>query len=114
MRFLERRPVTDPRRIEDGDIRFHPWPEQTTVGESETLGRKRRHLADGILEGNRIQFADVNSKHARESAVVSGVGTRFSEDRNPSVRRNHCRRMPEDSPKVFLSHRVKDAGTIAL
>src|SRR5947209_4601715 len=114
MRFFKRRCVTYTRGIEHGDVRFHSRPEQPTIGETETLSRKRRHFTHSFFKSDRIQLAHINSKHTRESAIVTRMRIRFPKDGNPSVRRNHCCGMAEDAAKVFLGDCVKDARTVAL
>src|SRR5262245_14948257 len=114
MRLFKCRCITDAREVEDSDVGLHAWPQQPALCETETLRWKRRHLPNGVLQRNHVQVAHVNSKDARESAIVSRVRARFAENGNSAIRRNHCCRMSEDSPKIFFGYCVKDARTVAL
>src|SRR4051794_25996398 len=114
MRLFERRRVADRGGVEHGDVRLHPLPQHAPVRQADALRRERRHLADGVLERDRLQLAHVAPQHAHERPVAARVRAGDAEHRHLPVGSDHRRRMTEDLLQILLADRVEDAGAAAL
>jgi hypothetical protein len=60
---------SDPRGVEDDDIREESFGEPAPPRKAESLRGKARHLPDGLFEGHDFFLAHVLSQHPGESAI---------------------------------------------
>ena len=74
MRVFSRGVSFDGGGVEDNDVRFEAVSQDTSVRQSEALGRERCHLANRFGEAQVLLGADELSQNYREAAVSTRVG----------------------------------------
>jgi hypothetical protein len=57
--------------VEDDDVGPQAFTNQAAVGDAHARGRPRSHLADGVLEGQRVLLANVTRDYAGEISVAA-------------------------------------------
>src|SRR5262245_21659386 len=90
--LIEGRDIPNRRRIEDGDIRDQPWPENRSVQQMDSCRRFRCHLSDRFFQRQQMLIADVVAQYAWKrtprarvrlvlgQAPVFGLGGRIGPD----------------------------------
>jgi hypothetical protein len=89
-----------------------PGREKSAIDHSDRVGRKRSHLADGVLPRERLLIAHVAAEHARERSERARMLTRVRG--RAAVAGDRCRRVLQDLDEIGFGSESQDGADVSL
>lgn len=105
MQILERSAAEDSLGIQSHDVSEVSGVKQATVGESEPLRGRARHLAHRVLQGEPAALADVAAKRPSERPVFAGMRDAIAQHGHPTVGPDSSDGVAHDALDILLGHR---------